>query len=97
MLVAANITTASGVIDSTERAVYRINDSIASVNLILEGDGNVAEFTDGGGVDPIGDDVFEDIAEGSEALTAAADITADAIVEMATRVQWQTVFLLVLL
>lgn len=36
-------------IDGTETSVVNINKSITSVNLIITGDGNVAEFTDGEG------------------------------------------------
>lgn len=45
----ANLTTAGMVINGTEISVVNINKSITSVNLIITGDGNVAEFTDGEG------------------------------------------------
>lgn len=69
-------------IDTTERAVVHINDSITSVNLVLTGDGNVAEFTDGGAVTTIDSGLLDDVQEGRDALAAATDMTEESRVEV---------------
>lgn len=69
-------------INTTERAVIHINDSITNVNLVLTGDGNVAEFTDGGAVPTIGPEILDDIQEGRDALAAASEMTEDSQVEV---------------
>lgn len=60
-----------------------INDSITSVNLVLTGDGNVAEFTDGGAVATIGPEVLVDIQDGRDALAAASTMTEESRLEVA--------------
>lgn len=78
-----SLSLATGVINNTERAVLNINDSITSVNLVLTGDGNVAEFTDGGAVATIGPDVLVKVQDGRDALTSASTTTEASRVDVA--------------
>lgn len=70
-------------INTTERAVVNINDSINSVNLVLTGDGNVAEFTDGGAVATIDGEVLNGVQEGRDALATASQMTEESRLEVA--------------
>lgn len=69
-------------IDDTENAIFRINDTIESVNLILTGDGTVGELS-GDGVDYIDAALLDDVDEGRAALVSAEEMTADSRVEVA--------------
>lgn len=71
-------------INGTENAVLNINNSISSVNLVLTGDGNVAEFTDGGALPTIDSSVLDDIDEGRDALESAEELTSESRDEVAT-------------
>lgn len=79
----ANLRLATGVINTTERAVVSINDSISSVNLILTGDGNVGEFTDGEPIATIDESVLDEVQDGRDALTAASETTEESRVQVA--------------
>lgn len=70
-------------IDTTEGAALNINDSISSVNLLLTGDGNVANFTDVGEIATIDAEVLTDIELGREALEAASEMTEESQLEVA--------------
>lgn len=64
-------------INGTERAVVYINDSIMSVNLVLTGNGSVAEFIDDGGLDTIDSALLKDFDEGREAINDAWELTME--------------------
>ncbi|CAM9288430.1 unnamed protein product, partial [Hapterophycus canaliculatus] len=81
--VSSNLLNATGVIDTTERAIININVSINSVNTVLTGDGNVADFTDGGAIDTLSVDILDDIEEGRDALAQAAQLTESSALEVA--------------
>lgn len=80
---AANLTTAGQVINGTEEAVLHINDSIVSVNLVLTGNGSVAQFIDDGGLDTIDPAMLEDFDEGRDAVTEAKELTTESAEEVA--------------
>lgn len=69
-------------INTTEAAVVNINGSITSVNLILTGDGKVAEVTDGGAIATIPESTSADIQEGRDALAEASRLTGDSAIEV---------------
>ncbi|CAM9568170.1 unnamed protein product, partial [Scytosiphon promiscuus] len=85
LLVSSKLNTAAGVIDTTETAIININSSITSVNAVLTGDGNVAEFTDGGAIDTLSVDILDDIEEGRSALEQAAELTDNSAIEVANQ------------
>ncbi|CAM9938047.1 unnamed protein product, partial [Pylaiella littoralis] len=80
--VGSDLQTATGVINTTEAAVVNINGSITSVNLILTGDGKVAEVTDGGAIATIPESTSADIQEGRDALAEASRLTGDSAIEV---------------
>lgn len=79
----ANLGTATGVIDTTERAVININNSITNVNAIITGDGPVAELMDGETITNIDGDVLDDVQDGRDALEQAAELTESSSLEIA--------------
>ncbi|CAM9874336.1 unnamed protein product, partial [Ectocarpus sp. 13 AM-2016] len=83
LVVSANLGTATGVIDTTERAVININNSITSVNAIITGDGPVAELMDGETITNIDGDVLDDIQDGRDALEQATELTESSSLEIA--------------
>lgn len=64
-------------IDATEGAVLSINDSITNVNLILTGEGRVAEFTDGEAIDTISPNTLAEVEDGRAALIEAGEMTEE--------------------
>ncbi|CAM9207574.1 unnamed protein product [Ectocarpus sp. 8 AP-2014] len=83
LVVSANLGTATGVVDTTERAVININNSITSVNAIITGDGPVAELMDGETITNIDDDVLDDVQDGRDALEQATELTESSSLEIA--------------
>lgn len=77
-----NLTAAGGVINRTETSVLHINDSITNVNLILTGDGNVANITGGEGLATISNDVISDISNGKDALESAGSLTSESTADI---------------
>lgn len=63
--------------------MVNINDSITNVNVIMTGDGNVAEFTDGGAITTISADTLDDVEEGRTALVEASALTEESTASVA--------------